>query len=216
MICSLLDSLVLSPSSLFRPDDELLAPHFLPSHIPSIHVMLRFDRVSALRPKLSACQCTSRYNDEPRHFFSDGRSIPEDNSITVPEVVLMRYDNAFFAPPPSTLLYARWIPVKVRIVSLDISAILTSRAQIDRTLDTRIVVYDSLLIASIAFLTFVLLTAYFKRRTILRTSSWFSLIISWLIYAVSYLFIAGYHTGPEPPFGLCVFQAASVYTAPVV
>ncbi|KAJ6581575.1 hypothetical protein B0H19DRAFT_1061114 [Mycena capillaripes] len=37
---------------------------------------------------------------------------------------------------------------------------------------------------------------------------------SWMIYCISFLLLAGRQFGPEPPFGLCIFQAALIHAVP--
>ncbi|KAJ7707646.1 hypothetical protein B0H17DRAFT_525254 [Mycena rosella] len=52
-------------------------------------------------------------------------------------------------------------------------------------------------------------------RSIHRSKTWFSMIISWIIYALSYLLIVGHQLGPEPPrAGVCVLQMVFIYASP--
>lgn len=59
----------------------------------------------------------------------------------------------------------------------------------------------------------VLAPALWSSR-IRRRSGWFSLIISWMIYSITYLMIVGHQTGPAPPFGRCLAQAVLIYAIP--
>ncbi|KAJ6531851.1 hypothetical protein B0H19DRAFT_459200 [Mycena capillaripes] len=48
-----------------------------------------------------------------------------------------------------------------------------------------------------------------------RSKTWFSMIISWMVYAASYLLILGYQLGPEgPPRGICGLQMLFIYACP--
>ncbi|KAF9463535.1 hypothetical protein BDZ94DRAFT_1308650 [Collybia nuda] len=57
----------------------------------------------------------------------------------------------------------------------------------------------------------VLGPALFSSR-VKRSTIWFSTLISWLMYSVSYLLLLGRQIGPaNPPLGLCIFQASLIY-----
>lgn len=61
----------------------------------------------------------------------------------------------------------------------------------------------------------VLLPALFSSR-VKRSRTWFGVLAAWLVYSVSYLFLIGRQFGPEPPLGLCMFQAVFIYaTSPL-
>jgi hypothetical protein len=64
-------------------------------------------------------------------------------------------------------------------------------------------------------LAIVLITAACN-KSIRRSSTWWSLIISWMAYSGGYLLIVGHQIGKEPRFGLCAFQAAVVYATPAL
>ncbi|KAJ7429673.1 hypothetical protein B0H11DRAFT_2142246 [Mycena galericulata] len=49
--------------------------------------------------------------------------------------------------------------------------------------------------------------------TIHRSHTWFSMIISWMVYAASYMLILGHQLGPEPPQGICAFQMTLIYAS---
>ncbi|KAF9456593.1 hypothetical protein BDZ94DRAFT_1275235 [Collybia nuda] len=51
-------------------------------------------------------------------------------------------------------------------------------------------------------------------RSVLRMTTWFTMLICWALYSASFLFLVGRQTGPEPSLGLCTFQAGLVYGAP--
>ncbi|KAJ6576539.1 hypothetical protein DFH09DRAFT_362948 [Mycena vulgaris] len=47
-----------------------------------------------------------------------------------------------------------------------------------------------------------------------RSKTWFSMIISWMVYAASYMLILGHQLGPQPPRGICVLQMLFIYASP--
>jgi hypothetical protein len=47
-----------------------------------------------------------------------------------------------------------------------------------------------------------------------RSKTWFSMIISWMVYAASYLLILGHQLGAEPPRGVCGLQMLFIYASP--
>ncbi|KAL9714062.1 hypothetical protein Ac2012v2_002369 [Leucoagaricus gongylophorus] len=51
-------------------------------------------------------------------------------------------------------------------------------------------------------------------KNIYRSIGWYSLMTAWLVYSLSYALLIGKQEGPDPPFGLCVFQSLLVYAAP--
>ncbi|SJL08591.1 uncharacterized protein ARMOST_11957 [Armillaria ostoyae] len=48
-------------------------------------------------------------------------------------------------------------------------------------------------------------------KSICRTKTWFSLLISCVVYCISFFLLLGHQSGPEPPFGLCLINASLVY-----
>lgn len=57
---------------------------------------------------------------------------------------------------------------------------------------------------------FVLAPALFSSR-VKRSRTWFGVLTSYLVYSAIYLLLVGRQFDPEPPLGLCFFQAALVY-----
>ncbi|KAG8905272.1 hypothetical protein FRB99_000342 [Tulasnella sp. 403] len=55
-------------------------------------------------------------------------------------------------------------------------------------------------------------------KNVRRDPTLISMIVSWIIFTIimCLLYYAGYQTGPEPPFGLCLAQASLAYGAPVM
>ncbi|KAJ7104087.1 hypothetical protein B0H15DRAFT_808406 [Mycena belliarum] len=51
-------------------------------------------------------------------------------------------------------------------------------------------------------------------KNIHRSKTWFSMILSWMVYSASYLLIIGHQMGPEPPRGVCGLQMLLVYATP--
>jgi len=78
---------------------------------------------------------------------------------------------------------------------------------------TPIVIFDFLAAGGFAMLLATLLPAMLSRN-IHRSETWFSMIIAWIVYALSYLLIVGHQFGPEPPPGLCALQMVFIYASP--
>ncbi|KAK0443892.1 uncharacterized protein EV420DRAFT_1013207 [Desarmillaria tabescens] len=77
-----------------------------------------------------------------------------------------------------------------------------------------VLIYDILSFLGFFFLLAVLLPAAFSKK-IKRRRTWFSLIISWMMFAFSYLCLVGNQSGgDEPHFGTCLFQTLLVYSVP--
>ena len=76
-------------------------------------------------------------------------------------------------------------------------------------------VFVSLQLFGLTGTTIMLVTAMFSSG-VPRHSTWFSFMLSWIIYTLSYnlLFFAGQLPGPEPPYGLCLIQSIMVCSAP--
>jgi hypothetical protein len=58
----------------------------------------------------------------------------------------------------------------------------------------------------------VVVTAWLSPR-IYRTSTWYSFMGSWMFFCLSYFVIVGQQVGAEPDFGVCLTQAALIYSA---
>ncbi|KAK0207069.1 hypothetical protein DFS33DRAFT_641526 [Desarmillaria ectypa] len=76
-----------------------------------------------------------------------------------------------------------------------------------------VLIYDILSFLGFFFLLAVLFPAAFSKQ-IKRRRTWFSLIISWMVFAFSYLCLVNNQFGGEPHFGTCLFQTLLVYSAP--
>ncbi|KAJ8074972.1 hypothetical protein PM082_019299 [Marasmius tenuissimus] len=68
--------------------------------------------------------------------------------------------------------------------------------------------------ATALFLSLVTLIPAVISPKIRRMRTWFALMISAVVYCSSFLVLIGRQAGPEPPFGLCVYQAGLIYAAP--
>ncbi|KAJ7494804.1 hypothetical protein B0H11DRAFT_2003439 [Mycena galericulata] len=64
------------------------------------------------------------------------------------------------------------------------------------------------------FLLLVTVVAAAVSPTIHRSHTWFSMIISWMVYAASYMLILGHQLDIEPPRGICAFQMTLIYASP--
>ncbi|KAF7312379.1 hypothetical protein MIND_00251200 [Mycena indigotica] len=49
-----------------------------------------------------------------------------------------------------------------------------------------------------------------------RSRVWYSFMLSWLFFCLSYFMLAGSQVGPEPPASVCLVQAALIYAGPVL
>ncbi|KAJ7285033.1 hypothetical protein C8J57DRAFT_1290202 [Mycena rebaudengoi] len=58
----------------------------------------------------------------------------------------------------------------------------------------------------------VVVTAWLSPR-IYRTSTWYSFMGSWMFFCLSFFIIVGQQVGAEPDFGVCLTQAALIYSA---
>ncbi|KAJ7116063.1 hypothetical protein C8R44DRAFT_794053 [Mycena epipterygia] len=73
--------------------------------------------------------------------------------------------------------------------------------------------FNSLYFIGLGLLAIVILPPLLSRN-VSRGPLWFCFMGSWMLYCVSFLLIVGRQLGPEPPFGLCLFQAALIHAAP--
>ncbi|ESK88614.1 hypothetical protein Moror_3112 [Moniliophthora roreri MCA 2997] len=79
---------------------------------------------------------------------------------------------------------------------------------------TLVQVFNSLNILGLILLTFTIIPAIWS-RTVHRMDAWYSLTISSMLYCISFLILIGHQFGKEPPFEICLFQAALIYAGPV-
>ncbi|PBK71601.1 hypothetical protein ARMSODRAFT_1083042 [Armillaria solidipes] len=80
-----------------------------------------------------------------------------------------------------------------------------------------VVAFDTLQMSGLVLLLTLLAPALFSPN-VKRTATWFGIIISVIIYCVSYsilMFIGG-QDDPEPSPGVCLFQACLVYSTPIL
>jgi formate hydrogenlyase subunit 3/multisubunit Na+/H+ antiporter MnhD subunit len=76
-----------------------------------------------------------------------------------------------------------------------------------------VITFDVLQSVALFIIVVALLASLFS-RSLHRMKTWFCLLVSFVIYCVSFLLLAGLQNGLEPPVGLCLFQAGLVYAAP--
>ncbi|KAJ7429674.1 hypothetical protein B0H11DRAFT_1056457 [Mycena galericulata] len=74
-------------------------------------------------------------------------------------------------------------------------------------------IYNFLQIFGFVSLAIVVLTAWLS-HTVHRTAAWYSFMGSWMYFCLCYFLIAGQQVGAEPSFGVCMTQAALIYSAP--
>jgi hypothetical protein len=78
-----------------------------------------------------------------------------------------------------------------------------------------VTVFDSFLFLGVALLALVVATAHLSSK-VHRSGLWFRHMIAWIIYSITFLLLVGHQLDPNPPFGVCVVQAAFVYAAPTL
>ncbi|KAK7025246.1 hypothetical protein R3P38DRAFT_1065009 [Favolaschia claudopus] len=89
-----------------------------------------------------------------------------------------------------------------------------SDMQLDVELSLRqLTIFNSLFILGLILLVGVILPPIFSPN-VRRSPLWFTFMGSWLLYCVSCLLLIGNQLGPDPPFGLCLFQAALIHSMP--
>ncbi|KAF8896325.1 hypothetical protein BD779DRAFT_576134 [Infundibulicybe gibba] len=79
-----------------------------------------------------------------------------------------------------------------------------------------IILFNSLGILGILLMAITLAPALFSPSHARRSKSWVGQIIAWIIYSGAFLMLCGRQHGPDPPFGICMFQAALIYAVPVL
>ncbi|KAJ3917079.1 hypothetical protein F5877DRAFT_80277 [Lentinula edodes] len=75
------------------------------------------------------------------------------------------------------------------------------------------VVFDVLQFTALALVSATYLSALFSAK-LQRLKTWFALMVSSLLYCISFLLLLGHQTGASPSLGLCLFQAGLIYAAP--
>lgn len=78
-----------------------------------------------------------------------------------------------------------------------------------------VAVFDSLGFIALVLLSMMLISVIMQRK-IHRNKTWFSLMVSWMIYTLSFLLFIGEQFSSEPPFGFCLFQAALIHACPAL
>ncbi|KAF9012140.1 hypothetical protein BDZ89DRAFT_1167326 [Hymenopellis radicata] len=78
-----------------------------------------------------------------------------------------------------------------------------------------LIAFNVLYISALVLLVVVLLTAILSPR-VQRSSLWYSFIVCWILYSLSFLLNVSYQRGPLPPHGLCLGQAALIYASPAM
>lgn len=76
-----------------------------------------------------------------------------------------------------------------------------------------IAAFNAVQMTGLVLLLAIILTAWLA-PSVKRSIAWFNVIVSWIFSASSFLLLMGRQTGPEPPFGLCLFQSMLIYAAP--
>ncbi|KAL0958291.1 hypothetical protein HGRIS_000438 [Hohenbuehelia grisea] len=76
-------------------------------------------------------------------------------------------------------------------------------------------VSNACLIAGLVVSSIVLAIAWLSPR-VTRISTWFNLLLSGIIFDISYMLIIGAQRGSQPGFGICLFSAMMTYAAPAL
>ncbi|KAF9468025.1 hypothetical protein BDZ94DRAFT_1246979 [Collybia nuda] len=74
----------------------------------------------------------------------------------------------------------------------------------------QIIVFNVFAFLGVFSILLVLVPALLSSR-IKRSRSWFGVLATWMLYSATYLLLVGRQLNPEPPYGLCILQAALVY-----
>lgn len=75
--------------------------------------------------------------------------------------------------------------------------------------------YNGLFISGLVLLAALLIPAFLSAK-VTRMRIWYAVNISLMWYCASFLLLMGRQIGPDPPFELCVIQAALTYAAPTL
>ncbi|KAF8896323.1 hypothetical protein BD779DRAFT_1466301 [Infundibulicybe gibba] len=77
-------------------------------------------------------------------------------------------------------------------------------------------VFNILAVLGLVLMAMTLAPALLDTLHVHRSKSWCGQIVAWMVYSGGFLILYGRQDGPDPPFGICVFQAAMIYAAPVM
>ncbi|KAF9446234.1 hypothetical protein P691DRAFT_708956, partial [Macrolepiota fuliginosa MF-IS2] len=81
---------------------------------------------------------------------------------------------------------------------------------------TLVVLFDILVLVAVILLLCTLLPAVFSKN-VHRSVGWYNLMITWLVYSLSYGLLVGRQVESiEPPLGLCLFQTLLIYAVPAL
>ncbi|KAF9568277.1 hypothetical protein CPC08DRAFT_702702 [Agrocybe pediades] len=94
-------------------------------------------------------------------------------------------------------------------------ALITSDSDEQRTILREIITYNIMNAVGLALLTIIVVTAWLS-PTIHRIPTWFMLLFSFIVSCIGNLLIVGHQMGNQPPWKLCLLQAATTYSAPVL
>lgn len=89
------------------------------------------------------------------------------------------------------------------------SSLSTRRFELDLK-HTQITLFNVCAFLGVFSIIFVLAPALFSSY-VKRSRAWFGVLTAWMLYSATYLLLIGRQLDPEPPYGLCMLQAALVY-----
>ncbi|KAJ7431779.1 hypothetical protein B0H11DRAFT_2128769 [Mycena galericulata] len=90
---------------------------------------------------------------------------------------------------------------------------MSNSSVVEDTLGVEVTIFNTFSALGVVFLALIVATAYFS-PTVHRSELWFRHIIAWIVYSAAFLLLIGHQEGSNPPFGLCLFQAALIYAVP--
>ncbi|KAK0189846.1 hypothetical protein F5146DRAFT_1002043 [Armillaria mellea] len=141
------------------------------------------------------------------------------DSRVVKLAIFMEYpDDRFHLDPYCNgVRILRAHPLRVYIVKTPNPTCPGHTMSVQKREDALVVAFDTLQMLGLVLLLALLAPALFSRN-VKRTATWFGMIVSVIIYCVSYsilMFIGG-QDDSEPSPGVCLFQVCLVYSTPIL
>lgn len=77
-----------------------------------------------------------------------------------------------------------------------------------------VILFDAIALLAILLFVVILIPAIFSKN-VHRSMGWYSLMIAWLVYSLSYVLLIGRQdTHGLPAFGICLAQTLVIYAVP--
>lgn len=104
---------------------------------------------------------------------------------------------------------------RILIPKLSTQVLLSDTSEMEATRFTEIVIFDTFACLGLFLNLVVLAPTLFSG--VCRKVPWASLILSFILYAITYMLLIGRQRPTQhPPYGLCFFQASLVYSVPLL